>query len=98
MINENNNLTPVTVNAETAARLLDVSRSSIFGLLANKSIPSLMIAGRRVIKYCDLLAFADQETNASDHKAGERVSRAVSAAHSKRRPSPSGKASTMERA
>ncbi len=89
---------PVTVNTETAARLLGVSRSSIFGLLANKTIPSFMIAGRRVIRYRDLTAFADQQTAVSDPKAAARVSRAVSAARSKRRPSPTGKASPMEQA
>ena len=89
---------PVTVNAETAARLLGVSRSSIFGLLANKSIPSLVIAGRRVIRYGDLLTFVDQQAEASDPKAEARVARAVGAGRSKRRSSPVGKSSLMEQA
>lgn len=89
---------PVTVNAETAARLLDVSRSSMFGLLAKRAIPSCIIAGRRVIRYVDLLAFADQQSAERDPMAGARVSRAMNAARSKRRASPTGKASPREQA
>ena len=91
-------LLPVTVNAEEAARLFGISRSSIFGLIAKKSIPSMIIAGRRVILYSDLSDFARQQISIVDPGAQLRVSRAIAAARSKRRPSPTGKASTMERA
>jgi len=91
MLTNKNEFTPVTVNTETAARLLGVSRSSVFGLLAKKSIPSLMIAGRRVIRFGDLQAFADRQTSVDDLTAEDRVARALKAAHSKRRHSPIGR-------
>lgn len=95
-INPNDPL-PVAVNTETAARLLGISRSSIFGLIANKSVLSTMIAGRRVILYADLTNFAQQQFSAADPGAQKRATRALVAVSSKRRPSPIGTVLTRGR-
>ena len=97
MVSIKNELSPVSVNAEAAARLIGISRSSIFGLIAKKSIPSTIIAGRRLILYSELLKFAERQGPESDDNADMRMSRALKAVRSKRRSSPLGKASTEGR-
>ncbi len=94
MAMNSNDPLPVAVNTETAARLLGISRSSIFGLIANKSVLSTMIAGRRVILYTDLTDFAQRQISAADPGAPMRATRALAAVSSKRRTSPPGTVST----
>lgn len=48
---------PITLNVEQAARALGLSRSTVFKFISKGELPSVVIGGRRVISYLDILSF-----------------------------------------
>jgi excisionase family DNA binding protein len=87
-MNDNIPLDRLAVTPEEAARLLGISRSSIFNMTKSGELKSRMVAGRRLIKYSDLKAVMDGEATPDEIAAAQKRQRkAVAAVAVKRKRS-----------
>ena len=87
-MNDNIPLDRVAVTTDEAARLMGISRSSIFNMTRSGELKSTLVAGRRLIKYVDLQALMDGEATPEELAAAEKRQRkAVAAVAVKRKRS-----------
>lgn len=85
-----------TLTVDQTARTLGLSRSTIFKFINSGELPSLVMGGRRLVKYAEVLKLVEVHEARRDDRAdfrAERAQRGVKV-RSKRRSSPSGVPST----
>lgn len=82
---DHDTVAPLAYTAEQAARALNISRSSVYALLADGTIKSSFIAGRRLIPVAELLALLRAEPTPEELAAAERRTRKAAAAVAVRR-------------
>lgn len=47
-------------SVEDAAGLLSLGRTTVYGLIKNEALPSVLIGGKRLLAHEDLVAYVDQ--------------------------------------
>ena len=78
-------IAPLAYTAEQAARALNISRSSVYALLADGTIKSSFIAGRRLIPVTELHALLRTAPTPEELAAAEKRTRRAVAAVAVRR-------------
>ena len=83
---------PTTLTVDQTARTLGLSRSTIFKLINSGELPSFVMAGRRLVKYAEVLKLVEAHEAKRDDRADFRAKRARRGfeVRAKRRNSPTG--------
>ncbi len=94
-MHDHDTVAPLAYTAEQAARALNISRSSIYNLIAEGSLKATMIAGRRLIPVAELQALLRAQPSAEDIAAAEKRQRKAAAAVAVKRKRSSKKAAVV---
>lgn len=84
-MHDHDTVAPLAYTAEQAARALNISRSSIYNLIAEGHLKATVVAGRRLIPVVELHALLGAEPSPKELAAAEKRTRKAAAAVAVRR-------------